>query len=57
MTRRSIRTIAALLPVAPLESIYLEGVGEVFSGKFKIGVDGTFISLPANAEAIEVGER
>ncbi len=45
------------LPVAPLESIYLEGVGEVFSGKFKIGVDGTFISLPANAEAIEVGER
>ena len=45
------------LPVAPLESIYLEGVGDAYSGKFRIGVDGTFISLPANSEAIQVSER
>lgn len=45
------------LPISPLESIYLEGVGDAFSGQFRIGVDGTFISLPANASAIDVEMR
>jgi ribonuclease Z len=45
------------LPVAVLESVYVEGVSEAYSGRFEIGVDGTFISLPANSDEIEIDER
>lgn len=45
------------LPLSALESIYAEGVSEAYSGEFEIGVDGTFVSLPANDDAIEVDRR
>jgi ribonuclease Z len=45
------------LPLSALESIYVEGVSKVYSGRFEIGVDGTFISLPAGSDEIDVSER
>jgi ribonuclease Z len=45
------------LPVSALESVYVEGVSKAYSGRFEIGVDGTFISLPAGSDEIDVGKR
>jgi ribonuclease Z len=45
------------LPLSALESIYIEGVSKAYSGRFEVGVDGTFISLPAGSDEIDVGER
>ena len=45
------------LPLAPLERLYLEGVGDAFSGPVRIGVDGTFISLPVDSDEIDIDER
>ncbi|NIB43695.1 MBL fold metallo-hydrolase [Pseudomaricurvus alkylphenolicus] len=40
--------------VAPgMESLYLEGVSDVYDGPVTLGEDGTMISLPANSEAIK----
>jgi ribonuclease Z len=44
------------LPIKPLETIFLKGVNEVYSGVVTIGKDGTFISLPAQSEEINVNE-
>ena len=38
--------IAPQLPAAPLEKIFLNGVGEVYDGEVTLGTDGTLISLP-----------
>ncbi|MYA41408.1 MAG: MBL fold metallo-hydrolase [Gemmatimonadetes bacterium] len=42
--------IAPQLPAAPLERIFLKGVGDVYTGKVTLGTDGTRISLPAVRE-------
>lgn len=40
--------------VAPgMESLYLEGVSDVYDGPVTLGEDGSMISLPANSEAIK----
>lgn len=44
------------LPVPTLERIFLRGIDEVYSGKYTLGKDGTFISLPADSKDIEVKE-
>jgi ribonuclease Z len=41
------------LPLAPLEEVFLDGVDEVYQGPVTIGRDGTFLSLPADSDAIE----
>jgi ribonuclease Z len=46
-------TVPPLL-LAPLETIFLEGVAEVYDGPVTISRDGTFLSLPAGSEAVEV---
>jgi ribonuclease Z len=42
------------LPLAPLEAVFLEGVDEVFDGPVSVGRDGTWVSLPADSDEIEV---
>ena len=44
------------LPLAPLETIFVEGVEDVYDGDFTLGRDGTFISLEAGGTGIEVSE-
>jgi len=44
------------LPLAPLETVFLEGVDEVFQGPVAVGRDGTAVLLPAGGEAIELEE-
>jgi ribonuclease Z len=44
------------LLAAPLEDIFLEGVGDVYDGPVTIGRDGTFVRLEAGSDAIEVDE-
>jgi ribonuclease Z len=48
-------TVPPLL-LAPMETIFLEGVAAVYDGPVTISVDGTLISLPAGSQAIEVEE-
>ena len=45
------------LPLHALQSIYLQGVSAAFHGKVELGEDGTWLSLPVNSTAIEVGSR
>jgi ribonuclease Z len=45
------------LPLPGLEGVYLDGVSKTFSGKFRIAVDGTFLSLPAGSSKIRVSDR
>ena len=40
------------LPLAPLEEVFLEGVDEIYEGPVAIGRDGTFLSLPADSDAV-----
>ncbi len=40
-----------LLP--PMEEIFLDGVSETYDGPVVLGMDGTFMSLPAGSAAIE----
>jgi ribonuclease Z len=42
------------LPLAPLESLFGEGMDEVYEGSIEIAVDGTFVSLPAGTNEIEI---
>ncbi|HZX22191.1 MAG TPA: MBL fold metallo-hydrolase [Woeseiaceae bacterium] len=44
------------LPLAPLEDAFTEGVDAVYAGPFRVGRDGTLVSLPAGSETIEVDE-
>lgn len=43
------------LIVPGMEAAFLEGVDEAYDGPVAVGVDGTFISLPANSDVIEIG--
>jgi ribonuclease Z len=42
------------LPLRPLREVFLDGVDGVYDGPVTLGFDGTFVSLPAGSEAIEV---
>jgi ribonuclease Z len=44
------------LPVPGLESAFLDGVSEVFSGGVALGRDGTRISLPSGSDTVEVDQ-
>ena len=43
------------LVVPGLEAKFLEGVDNAYNGSLTVGVDGSFVSLPANREVIELG--
>lgn len=45
------------MPLPGLESIFVEGVADSYSGDFTIGVDGTTVSLPSNSSDIELSTR
>lgn len=42
------------LPIAPLEGIFADGMADAYDGPIEISVDGTFISLPAGSDEIEI---
>ena len=44
------------LPIAPLEGIFVEGMSDAYDGPIEIAVDGTFVSLPAGSDAIDLDE-
>jgi ribonuclease Z len=44
------------LLIAPLQTIFLEGVAEAYPGPVVIGTDGTIARLPAGSEVIEFDE-
>jgi ribonuclease Z len=43
------------LPLSPLETIFLGGVGDVYDGPVTLGTDGSFVSLPANSKKVVTG--
>ena len=43
------------LLVPGMEAAFLAGVDDVYQGPTNVGVDGSYISLPANSDAIESG--
>jgi ribonuclease Z len=45
------------LPIAPLQSIFEEGMDDAYDGPIEIAVDGTFVSLPAGSDEILFSER
>jgi ribonuclease Z len=45
------------LPLPGLEAAFLAGVGDAFPGGVTLGRDGTFVSLPAGSDAVEVSRR
>jgi ribonuclease Z len=45
------------LPLAPLESAFLEGVDAVYDGPLAVGRDGTTVHLPVGSDAIDVEQR
>jgi ribonuclease Z len=45
------------LPVPGLDVVFLEGVSDAYDGGVTLGRDGSFVSLPAGTEAIEVSRR
>ena len=42
------------LPISPLEGIFREGMDDAFDGEIEISVDGTFVSLPAGSNEIDI---
>jgi ribonuclease Z len=44
------------LPLRPLREAFLDGVDEVYPGPVTLGLDGTFVSLPAGSDVIDVRE-
>lgn len=42
------------MPLPPLEGIFMDGVDDAFDGEIELSVDGTFVSLPAGGDAIEI---
>jgi len=47
--------IVPALVLPGMESIFLSGVDDVYHGPTTVGIDGSFISLPANSDALESG--
>ncbi len=47
--------IAPQLPAAPLERLFLKGVGDIFDGEVTLGTDGTLISLPLEGRVDPTG--
>jgi len=45
------------LPIPGLESAFLDGVSDAYTGPVTLSRDGTFVSLPADGRDILVGER
>ena len=45
------------LLVAPMETIFLEGVDDVYDGPVTVGRDGTLVIMESGSEAIEVEEK
>jgi hypothetical protein len=43
--------------VPGLDVVFLEGVSDAYDGGVTLGRDGSFVSLPAGTEAIEVSRR
>jgi ribonuclease Z len=48
--------VPALPPVPGLESAFLAGTSDAFSGGITLGQDGTRISLPSGSDAVEVDQ-
>lgn len=46
--------IVPALPARPLERLFLQGVGDVYTGPVTLGRDGTAVSLPAGGREIRV---
>lgn len=42
------------LPIAPLEGIFKKGMDDEYDGPIEISVDGTFVSLPAGSDEIDI---
>jgi ribonuclease Z len=49
--------IVPALPFRPMERMFVKGVSDVYEGGVTVARDGTWIKLPANSDAIEVGKR
>lgn len=45
------------LLLAPMETIFLEGVSDAYEGPVTVGRDGTFVRLESGSDTIEVEER
>lgn len=45
------------LPLPGLDRIWLEGVSDAYAGGVTLGRDGTFVSLPAGSDRVEVSKR
>ena len=44
--------IVPALPMPGMESIFVDGVEEIYQGRIEIGVDGSMVSLPADSTDI-----
>ena len=44
------------LLVAPMDDVFVRGVGDIYKGPLTIGRDGTLIELPAGSDSIEVSD-
>jgi ribonuclease Z len=44
------------LPIAPLRDAFVAGVAGIYDGPVTVGRDGTFVTLPAGSDAIELDE-
>ncbi len=49
--------IVPAMPLSALDSVFTEGVTDVYSGPVTVGRDGTMISLPAGSAEIITGSR
>ena len=45
------------LPLPGLDSVFLEGVSDVYAGGVTLGRDGTLVSLPSGSDGVEVSQR
>lgn len=45
------------LPVPGLDVVFLDGVSDAYDGGITLGRDGSFVSLPAGSDAIQVSKR
>lgn len=49
--------VVPALPIAPLQSVFLEGVSDAYDGPVALGVDGDFWSLPSQSTDIRHSSR
>lgn len=49
--------LVPVLPLERLEPIFLRGVSKAYDGDVTVGKDRSWINLPANSSAVEVGRR